>query len=647
IRPFIFTDQNIRSGFQAIGLIPYDPQRVLSSLTVTKTPSPPHTPNGEAPPWTSETPHTIAQLEQQARLVRDLIQRQSQSPTSQAVNQLIRGCQMAMHLAVVLAKENSELRKESQRRKQKQQYRRRYIAQGGVLQAQQGQFLVERMDNRDLKANQNEATNVQQRAPPTCSSCHVQGHTMRQCLLFRESLVWYKPSKRAKKKGQKATSRASRPDPPSTPRFRLSSPFEGFSDPVSGEIGISEDLPSSPPVPTTPAIEYVVALRTHGAKPHLDDETRDMKILQLGDVLNWLEIEDWAAATIAGVTESVGRAFERLKLCIILGYDKLAQANRPAMDVSAWQDLEKIEALIQRNAAAGKRGHQVEVVCHILPAVTLQEATLAANRASNVQAAAALLSDPAAAALNDQVNQMKTMMSAFGGGSKRGRSSAITPHLQEAPDNIITELAGGNLGVLLTTRWRCQHRQCRNYTGTCYHPADRDGPHYHIKLDSTLLTAWRGRNTPRKGDNRRDAGYCSCPSYEIARGNENSQQPQAPFIGTTPFISPFWNTPIRLQESPSQQLAGFFIWLKGQTSCETNNLQRAHQILAEGEWDLEGLRHDITATQWAGWRLPGGLLQRLRHEIRRYRGERLAAATTTPYPRRSEEHLEQRSSPPF
>lgn len=75
VRPLVFTDQNIRSGFRATGLIPYDPQRVLSSLTVTKTPSPPGTANGQAPQWTSETPHTLAQLEQQTRLVRELIQR--------------------------------------------------------------------------------------------------------------------------------------------------------------------------------------------------------------------------------------------------------------------------------------------------------------------------------------------------------------------------------------------------------------------------------------------------------------------------------------------------------------------------------------------------------------------------------------------
>jgi hypothetical protein len=43
IQQSAFSEQNIRSGFQATGLIPYNPQRVLSSLTVTKTPSLPGT----------------------------------------------------------------------------------------------------------------------------------------------------------------------------------------------------------------------------------------------------------------------------------------------------------------------------------------------------------------------------------------------------------------------------------------------------------------------------------------------------------------------------------------------------------------------------------------------------------------------------
>jgi len=40
IRPALFTEQTIKSGFKAAGLIPYCPDRVLSSLTVVQTPSP-------------------------------------------------------------------------------------------------------------------------------------------------------------------------------------------------------------------------------------------------------------------------------------------------------------------------------------------------------------------------------------------------------------------------------------------------------------------------------------------------------------------------------------------------------------------------------------------------------------------------------
>ena len=56
---------------------------------------------------------------------------------------------MAMYSAVILAKENKELRIANERQKQKKQHRWRYIAQGGVLQAEQGQFLTQARENRD------------------------------------------------------------------------------------------------------------------------------------------------------------------------------------------------------------------------------------------------------------------------------------------------------------------------------------------------------------------------------------------------------------------------------------------------------------------------------------------------------------------
>jgi hypothetical protein len=82
IRPTVLTQQNIQAGFQATGLIPPFPDRVLLSLTVVWMPSPPATTADNNVAWTAETPRTVAQLEKQAQHVKDLLRRHSQSPTS-------------------------------------------------------------------------------------------------------------------------------------------------------------------------------------------------------------------------------------------------------------------------------------------------------------------------------------------------------------------------------------------------------------------------------------------------------------------------------------------------------------------------------------------------------------------------------------
>ena len=179
IHILIFSEQNIKSGFRATGLVPYNPERVLSSLTVVRTPSPPLTAIDNEITWTVETPHTVAQLQQQAQLVRDLVNRQSQSPTNQAISQLVKGCQLAMHSATILTQENIKLRAANNRQKHKREQRRQYIASGGVLQAQEGQLLIAEADRGLVQADQN-TTSSRQRAPPTCSICHTQGHSRTQ-----------------------------------------------------------------------------------------------------------------------------------------------------------------------------------------------------------------------------------------------------------------------------------------------------------------------------------------------------------------------------------------------------------------------------------------------------------------------------------
>ena len=137
IRPTIFTQQNIQAGFQATGLIPPCPDRILSSLTVVRTPSPSQTTvdNNIAAQTVAqtETPHTVAEVQQQLRYLQERLQRQPESPTSVAIRQLAKSAQLAMQSATILIEENKKLRVENQRQRQKQSQQRQYIASSRVL----------------------------------------------------------------------------------------------------------------------------------------------------------------------------------------------------------------------------------------------------------------------------------------------------------------------------------------------------------------------------------------------------------------------------------------------------------------------------------------------------------------------------------
>ncbi|TID24025.1 Transposase Tan1 [Venturia nashicola] len=111
-------ERNVRSGFTATGLVP----NVLSLLHAQiHTPSPQLHPQPEAV-WVAETPHNITKLQHQTDLLKQYLKRRTQSPpspTDQASNQPVKGFQIAMHSAVLLASENEKLRTESQRQKRK------------------------------------------------------------------------------------------------------------------------------------------------------------------------------------------------------------------------------------------------------------------------------------------------------------------------------------------------------------------------------------------------------------------------------------------------------------------------------------------------------------------------------------------------
>ena len=53
----VFTEKNIKSSFRGAGLVPWDPEVVISKLDIRlRTLTPPRTPDGLPQPWVSQTP---------------------------------------------------------------------------------------------------------------------------------------------------------------------------------------------------------------------------------------------------------------------------------------------------------------------------------------------------------------------------------------------------------------------------------------------------------------------------------------------------------------------------------------------------------------------------------------------------------------
>jgi hypothetical protein len=178
-------ESNIRSGFAATGLVPYEPDRVLSLLhTQLHTPSPQLQPQADPSPYTAATPHNITELQQQTELISQYIKRHSHSPPSmltQAVNQVIKGASLVMESIALLTDQNEKLMVENQRQKRKKAQQRVYIAKEGILTGADAQELIDNRRNSTLEVVPDRQGQGRQRALPKCSLCSSLKHKAPKC----------------------------------------------------------------------------------------------------------------------------------------------------------------------------------------------------------------------------------------------------------------------------------------------------------------------------------------------------------------------------------------------------------------------------------------------------------------------------------
>ena len=138
----------------------------------------------EQPYWAPETPHNVQELELQAKAIGEFVRRRtagSTSLTDRAIQQLVKGCQMAIHSTVLLTDENKKLRTANERQKKKKVVRRSFIAKEGVLTVQEGLNRIATVDIELLSQSIGRAVEPRIRAPLTCSMCKSLKHTARMC----------------------------------------------------------------------------------------------------------------------------------------------------------------------------------------------------------------------------------------------------------------------------------------------------------------------------------------------------------------------------------------------------------------------------------------------------------------------------------
>ncbi|KXL42635.1 MAG: hypothetical protein FE78DRAFT_543521 [Acidomyces sp. 'richmondensis'] len=118
------TQENICAGFRGAGLVPFDPEAVISKLDIRiRTPT---SPRRDA----TKTPRNAYKIEAQSTLIRERIQKRpgsSTSSTNQYVVQLSKGAQQIAYEIVLIRKEIARLRDAVEVATHRKKRKRRYI----------------------------------------------------------------------------------------------------------------------------------------------------------------------------------------------------------------------------------------------------------------------------------------------------------------------------------------------------------------------------------------------------------------------------------------------------------------------------------------------------------------------------------------
>ena len=190
------TASNIKGGFKGAGLIPMNPQNVISKLDVKlTTPQSSRSSSREADPWVSKTPQKPIEASSQSEYIKNRIAKhQSSSPNSlySAVDQLAKGAHEIMHKMALLKEENARLQEANQILNRRRRAKKTRLRRGGTLTVQDAQDLQSQKDVTQQLQKEERVQEGQSKQAKTrekcCSRCNQPGHNARTCKISIESI---------------------------------------------------------------------------------------------------------------------------------------------------------------------------------------------------------------------------------------------------------------------------------------------------------------------------------------------------------------------------------------------------------------------------------------------------------------------------
>ena len=185
----VFTEDNVKAGFRGAGLVPHNPDTVISMLDVKlRTPTPTSPPLAAADPWVSQTPHNPIDAVSQTDFIKERIaghQGSSPTPILEAVDQFAKGAKAMMHEVALLRSEVRILRDANKALSKRRMAKKTRVRNGGTLTIGDAQDLLAQKDaDEQLEQEARWRSGRKKRVElgaRRCGTCGMTGHNARTC----------------------------------------------------------------------------------------------------------------------------------------------------------------------------------------------------------------------------------------------------------------------------------------------------------------------------------------------------------------------------------------------------------------------------------------------------------------------------------